>query len=208
MVAIHPERGMPATPPSVRPRRLPTAGLAVRAVGIGAIPLAIATGLLALEDAFELGNGFIVGGLVVMSVAVLVLLLVGLHELMAAEARTGAALARATTAEAAQRSRADELARVLKASETLALSGEGRADEACRRRGVVGRQRSNRDRRHAFRPSAGVVDVRREVAHTRSGEVGIDRDVMPRGECLAKAEKVGVKERLAARKMDHPGFPG
>jgi signal transduction histidine kinase len=123
MVATHPERGMPETPSSMRGRRRPFAGLAARAIGIAAVPLAIATGLLAFEDAFELGNGLIAAGLAVMCLAVVAMLLVGLRELRAAEARTGAA-----NAEAVQRSRADELASVLKASESLAFSGEGRVD--------------------------------------------------------------------------------
>jgi signal transduction histidine kinase len=128
MVATHPERGMPETPPSPRRRRRRLAGLAGRAIGLAAVPFAIATALLAFEDTFELGNGIIGAGLAFMCLAVVAMLLVGLRELRAAEARTGAAIARATNAESMQRSRADELASVLKASESLAFSGEGRVD--------------------------------------------------------------------------------
>ena len=128
MVATHPERGMSETPASTNRRGWPLAGVAARAVAIATVPIAIATALLALEDALELGNGFIAAGLGVMCVAVMAMLLIGLRALLAAEARTGAAIERATNAEAMQRSRADELASVLKASESLAFSGEGRVD--------------------------------------------------------------------------------
>jgi signal transduction histidine kinase len=59
------------------------------------------------------------------------MLLVGLsdlRDLRAADARASAALDRAATAEATQRARADELARLLEASESLALTVEGQVD--------------------------------------------------------------------------------
>ena len=58
----------------------------------------------------------------------LALLLIGLHYNRMADRRTGAALDRAAAAEASARARADELARVLAASEGLVLTGEGRVD--------------------------------------------------------------------------------
>ena len=36
------------------------------------------------------------------------------------------------------------------------------------------------------------------------GEVGIEGDLMPRCECSAKVDEVGVKERLADRKVQQP----
>jgi signal transduction histidine kinase len=95
---------------------------------IAALPLAIGLGALAIEDAFELGSWIFVAVMAAGFGLAVILLLVGLRNLRAAEARTNAALDRAAAAEAAQRARADELARVLKASETLALSGEGHVD--------------------------------------------------------------------------------
>jgi len=115
-------------PRPLRGRAQLVAVAVARLAGFSAVPLAVVMGLLAVEDAFELGNGFIVAALVVLCVAVVTMLMLGLRDLRAAEARTRAAVERATTAEAAQRTRADELARLLQASETLVLSGEGRVD--------------------------------------------------------------------------------
>ena len=55
------------------------------------------------------------------------LLASGLRDLRASEARARVAVDRATAAELAQRSSADELARVLKAAGSLALTGDGQA---------------------------------------------------------------------------------
>jgi signal transduction histidine kinase len=118
---------MPGSRPRPRGRRL-LARVATRMARIAAVPLTIAFGLLAAEDAFELGNGFIAAGLAAFCVAGVALLVVGLRGLRDAEASTRAAIGRAARAEATQRSRADELARILRASETLALTGEGQVD--------------------------------------------------------------------------------
>ncbi|HEX7590479.1 MAG TPA: ATP-binding protein [Candidatus Limnocylindrales bacterium] len=96
-----------------------------RAVLLAASPLVIAVGSLAAEDSFELGSGFIVAVLAVAFAVVVAILVLGLRDLRAADARTTAALGRAAAAETTQRARADELARLLKAGETLALTGEG-----------------------------------------------------------------------------------
>jgi signal transduction histidine kinase len=119
---------MPATSPHGRGRPRLLAGLAAGVVRFAVMPLAVAMGLLAIEDAFELGSGFMLASLVVLWALVVGLLMIGLRDLRAAEARTRDAIDRAATAEAIQRARADELARVLKASETLALTGEGQVD--------------------------------------------------------------------------------
>jgi signal transduction histidine kinase len=99
-----------------------------RAVAVAALPLAIGLCLLAIEDALELGSWIFMTVLAAGFAMVVVLLLAGLRDLRAAEARTAAALDRAAAAESAQRARADELARVLEASESLALGGEGQVD--------------------------------------------------------------------------------
>jgi signal transduction histidine kinase len=88
----------------------------------------IAVALLAAEDRFELGSGFIVAVLGAAFAVVVAMLILGLRDLRAADGRTTAALDRAAAAESTQRARADELARLLKAGETLALTGEGRVD--------------------------------------------------------------------------------
>jgi signal transduction histidine kinase len=66
--------------------------------------------------------------LVIGALVVAALLLVGLRDLLAAEARIEAALERAASAEAVQRARADQLAGVLEASQSLVLTGEGQVD--------------------------------------------------------------------------------
>jgi signal transduction histidine kinase len=91
-------------------------------------PLAIATALLASEEAFHLPGSFMAISVVVGAVVVAGLLLVALRNLSAAEARTDAALERAASTEAIQRTRADELAGVLEASQSLVLTGEGQVD--------------------------------------------------------------------------------
>jgi signal transduction histidine kinase len=93
-----------------------------------AAPLAVATSLLSVEEVFDLPGSFMAIALAVGAVVVAALLAVGLHGLRAADSRTRAAVERAASAEAIQRSRADELARVLRASEGLALRGEGHVD--------------------------------------------------------------------------------
>jgi signal transduction histidine kinase len=128
MVAANREQSLPGrSPRGLRGRRLP-AGIGAQTAVAAAVPLAIALALLAVEDAFELGSWMFVTVLVAGSVFGVALLLNGLRNLHAAESRTLAALDRAETAEAAQRARADELARVLQASESLALTGEGQVD--------------------------------------------------------------------------------
>ena len=85
-------------------------------------------GLLATVDAFGLGGDFAVvawaSGLLMIGLT----LVAGLSDLRAAEARTGAALGRAVAAETAERGRADELAAILLASESLTLMNEGKLD--------------------------------------------------------------------------------
>ncbi len=92
------------------------------------LPLSIAFILVTLEDVVE-GAGTIVSAVILVGLfAVVGIILLGWRDLRAAEARTVAALSRAATAEAEQRVRADELARVLEASESLALKGDGQVD--------------------------------------------------------------------------------
>ncbi len=116
-------------------RRAPKAGarpgLRSRGVRVGLVlvaPLAIAFGLLSAKAAFELGSWFLADVLVIGFVVVAAMLVIGLRDLRVAEARTDAALDRAASAETVQRARADELARVLEASEGLVLKGEGQVD--------------------------------------------------------------------------------
>jgi len=124
-----------ANQPSVTPVRAPRApaygllhGRAIRTGLVLVAPLAIATALLASEEAFQLPGSFMAVSVVVGAVVVAALLFVALRNLSAAGARTDAALERAASAEAVQRTRADELAGVLEASQSLVLSGEGQVD--------------------------------------------------------------------------------
>lgn len=93
-----------------------------------AATLAIAFVLLSADEALGLPRSFMAIALPIGAVAVAAMLLVGLRDLRAAEARTDAALERAASAEAGQRTRADELASVLAASQSLVLTGEGQVD--------------------------------------------------------------------------------
>jgi signal transduction histidine kinase len=91
-------------------------------------PIAGACVLLAVEDVFELGVGFTVAAILVILGLVALVLAVAMRELQTAEVRADDALDRAITAEASATSHAVDLARVLKASESLVLTGNGQAD--------------------------------------------------------------------------------
>jgi len=58
---------------------------------VAAVPLAVALALLGIEDAFELGSGFLVAAFAVAIGVVVVMLVVGLRDLRAADARTSKA---------------------------------------------------------------------------------------------------------------------
>jgi signal transduction histidine kinase len=124
-----------ANHPSAMPVRAPSApahgllhGRAIRTGLVLVAPLAIATALLVSEEAFHLPGSFMAVSVVVGAVVVAALLFVALRNLSAAGARTDTALERAASAEAVQRARADELAGVLEASQSLVLTGEGQVD--------------------------------------------------------------------------------
>ena len=127
MVAANHPSDAPGDAPNERARGLPH-GRGIRAALTLAAPLAIAFGLLSAEEALGLPRSFIAVALPVGAVVVAAMLFVGLRDLRAAEARTDAALERAASAEAVARTRADELAGVLEASQSLVLTGEGQVD--------------------------------------------------------------------------------
>jgi C4-dicarboxylate-specific signal transduction histidine kinase len=128
MAASKRERGLLASalfgPGWLRPRL----GLLARVLLVCAAPLAIATGLVVLDDGFRLGSAFTTKILAAALAAVVALLAIELRDLRVAQDRARSALHRAAASEATERSRADELARVLQASEGLALTGEGQVD--------------------------------------------------------------------------------
>jgi signal transduction histidine kinase len=128
MVAANREQGMSGSAPHGSGRVPNASGFAARIAVMAAAPLVIVGALLALEEVLELGSRFLVTALTIGFVVVAVLLVMGIRDLRAARARITAAVERAVAAEATQRFRADELARVLKASESLALGGEGQVD--------------------------------------------------------------------------------
>jgi signal transduction histidine kinase len=127
MVAANHPPAVPGQAPNARARGLPP-DRGIRAALALAATLAIAFGLLSADEALGLPRSFMAIALPIGAVAVAAMLLVGLRGLRAAEARTDAALERAAAAEAVQRTRADELARVLEASQSLVLTGEGQVD--------------------------------------------------------------------------------
>ena len=95
---------------------------------IAAGSIAAALVLTTVEIASARGSVSILTVLVASASSFLALLLTGLHDYRMAERRTEAALDRAAAAEASARTRDDELARVLAASEGLVLTGEGQVD--------------------------------------------------------------------------------
>lgn len=127
MVAVNHPSALPGRAPRAPARDLPH-GRGIRAALTLVAPFAIAVGLLSAEEIFGLPGSFMAVSLVIGVVVVAAMLLVGLRDLSAAEARTDAALERAASAEAVQRTRADELASVLEASQSLVLTGEGQVD--------------------------------------------------------------------------------
>jgi len=127
MVAVHTASGVSERSPGRRRRGL-MATRGARTALLVAGPIAGACVLLAAEDVFELGVGFTVAAILVILGLVALVLAVAMRELQTAEARADDALDRAITAEASATSHAVDLARVLKASESLVLTGNGQAD--------------------------------------------------------------------------------
>jgi signal transduction histidine kinase len=105
---------------------LATRGTRVALVVAG--PITAACVLLAAEDVFELGPGFAIVAIATIVILVGLVLTVALRELQRAEARADESLARAITAEESATAHAVNLARVLKASESLVLTRSGQAD--------------------------------------------------------------------------------
>jgi signal transduction histidine kinase len=102
--------------------------MAARAMLLVGAPLTLALILVTLEDLFEVAPSIVSAFLLVGLAVVIVMIRIGWRDLRTAEASTAAALDRAEEAEAGQRLRADDLARVLEASESLALKGDGQVD--------------------------------------------------------------------------------
>ncbi len=128
MVAANPDEFVPGDPSRARGAPQAASAFASALAQLAAIPLALTAAVLAIEHGFELGSGFLIAALAVGFVLAAVMLIVGLRDLRAEKARTREAVERAVAAEANQRTRAGELARVLKASESLVLTGEGKVD--------------------------------------------------------------------------------
>jgi len=128
MVAVHTASGVSERAPrgSHRHGLMATRGARVTLLVTG--PMAGACILLAAEDTFELGVGITVGAILVILALVGLVLAVAMRELRTAEVRADEALDRALAAEALASSHAVDLARVLKASESLVLTGNGQAD--------------------------------------------------------------------------------
>jgi signal transduction histidine kinase len=128
MVAVHTASGVSERAPrgSHRHGLMATRGARVTLLVTG--PIAGACVLLAAEDTFELGVGITVAAILVILALVGLVLAVAMRELQTAEVRADEALDRAFTAEASAKSHAVDLARVLKASESLVLTGNGQAD--------------------------------------------------------------------------------
>ena len=99
-----------------------------RTAAIAAVLVALGLVGLGVEEAGELADGIAVVAVLGLLATTIAMLLVGVRVQHTAESRTHAALGRAVAAEAGERSRADELARILVASESLALTGEGQVD--------------------------------------------------------------------------------
>jgi hypothetical protein len=83
---------------------------------------------LTVEDAFEPGTSIVAAMVAVAALALVVLLLLGVRDLRTAETRRDAALEELSRAESSERRRADQLAKVLDASQSLRLATDGRVD--------------------------------------------------------------------------------
>ena len=83
---------------------------------------------LAAEHAFEPGTSIVAAVVAVAAFALLALLLIGVRDLRVAESRRDLALDELSRAERSERERADNLARVLEASQSLRLARDGRVD--------------------------------------------------------------------------------
>lgn len=127
-MVVHTASGESERAPLGSPRHglMATRGAPVALLVAG--PIAGACLLLAAEDVFELGIGFTVAVILVVLALVGLVLAMAMRELRTAEVRADEALDRAIAAEASARTHAVDLARVLKASESLVLTGDGQAD--------------------------------------------------------------------------------
>ncbi|HEY5487559.1 MAG TPA: ATP-binding protein [Candidatus Limnocylindrales bacterium] len=128
MVAVHTASGVSERAPRGSHRHGLMAARGARVTLLVTGPIAGACVLLAAEDTFELGVGITVAAILVILALVGLVLAVAMRELQTAEVRADEALVRAFTAEASAKSHAVDLARVLKASESLVLTGNGQAD--------------------------------------------------------------------------------
>jgi signal transduction histidine kinase len=128
MVAAHQDSALPASSQRARFRLGLPAGRGVRLAFLVAWASVLVLGFLATVDAFGRGNDFAAAAWTSGLWMVGLTIAGGLRDVRAAEARTNAALQRAVAAETAQRARADELSEILRASEGLVLTGEGRLD--------------------------------------------------------------------------------
>jgi signal transduction histidine kinase len=108
------------------PDRSRLAGFGIRAAIACSIPLGLGLVFMAADAAFEVRSSLEIALVTMAATAIFVMLLIGLRDLQVAENRAEAALARALDAEAAERSRADQLGRVLEASQGLHVAGRGK----------------------------------------------------------------------------------
>ncbi len=128
MVAAHSDSGVPESSRHANPRPMVPAVRGARLALLLAWPPVLILALLATFNAFGLADDFAVAAWTSGLWMIGLTLVAGIRDLRAAEARTGAALERAVVAETAQRASADELAEILRASDGLVLTGEGKLD--------------------------------------------------------------------------------
>src|SRR5450759_144602 len=128
MVAIHTALGVSERAPLGSPRHRLLATRGARVALLVAGPVAGACLLLAVEDVFGLGIGFSVAVILVVLALVGLVLAIAMRELQTVEVRADEALDRAAMAEASAKTHVVDLARVLKASESLVLTGDGQGD--------------------------------------------------------------------------------
>ena len=128
MVAANRVHDMPGDAPHRSGTPTAAPGFGARVAVVAVLPLAVVVGMLAVEDALRPGGSFLATALTVGILVITGLIVIGLRDLRTAQVRTATAMDRAAAAEAAQRTRANELARALRASESLAPTGEGQVD--------------------------------------------------------------------------------
>ncbi len=123
-----PEGRAPSDPVGASVDHSRVAGYGFRAALLCSLFVAGGLAFLTVEDAFEPGTSLVAATVGVAALALVALLVLGVRDLRLAENRRDLALGELSHAESSERQRADHLANVLAASQSLRLAADGRVD--------------------------------------------------------------------------------